>query len=41
VGTWLMQAGFLLRGVYDAATLRVASECPPRMRVIATKRVGG
>jgi len=40
VGSWLMESGFLIRGVLDAATLRVANECPPRMLVIASKRAG-
>jgi SAM-dependent methyltransferase len=38
VGRWLMDAGFIIRGVHDAATLRMATDCPPRIIVIARKR---
>ena len=38
VGRWLMDAGFIIRGMHDAATLRIASGCPPRIIVIAQKR---
>lgn len=40
VGRWLMDAGFVIRGVHDAATLLPASGCPARIIVIAQK-VGG
>jgi SAM-dependent methyltransferase len=38
VGRWLMDAGLVIRGVYDAATLRMATGCPPRIVVLAQKR---
>jgi SAM-dependent methyltransferase len=38
VGRWLMDAGFIIRGMHDAATLRIATGCPPRLIVIARKR---
>lgn len=38
VGRWLMDAGFIIRGIHDAATLRVATGCPPRILVIARKK---
>jgi SAM-dependent methyltransferase len=37
VGRWLVDAGFTIRGVHDAATLRIAIGCPPRIIVIARK----
>jgi SAM-dependent methyltransferase len=37
VGRWLMDAGFVIRGVHDAETLLVASGCPARIIVIAQK----
>jgi SAM-dependent methyltransferase len=37
VGRWLMDLGFLIRGVHDAATLRIATSCPPRIIIIARK----
>jgi SAM-dependent methyltransferase len=37
VGRWLMDAGFVIRGMHDAATLRIATGCPPRIIVIARK----
>lgn len=37
VGRWLMDAGFVIRGVHDAETLLPASECPARIIVIAQK----
>jgi SAM-dependent methyltransferase len=37
VGRWLMDGGFLIRGVHDATTLRIASGCPQRVIVIARK----
>ena len=39
-GRWLMDAGFLIRGVHDAVTLRRAGSCPPRIVVVASKRRG-
>jgi SAM-dependent methyltransferase len=38
VGRWLMDAGFVIRGIHDAATLRIATGCPPRIIVVAQKR---
>jgi SAM-dependent methyltransferase len=38
VGKWLLDSGFLIRGVHDAATLGPAHDCPPRIMVIARKR---
>jgi SAM-dependent methyltransferase len=38
VGRWLMDADFIIRGVHDAATLRIATSCTPRMIVIAQKK---
>jgi SAM-dependent methyltransferase len=35
VGRWLMDAGFVIRGVHDAETLLPASRCPARMIVVA------
>lgn len=37
VARWLAEAGFILRGVHDAATLRVAAGCPARIFVLARK----
>ena len=37
VGRWLMDAGFVIRGVHDAATLLPASGCPARIIVVAQK----
>jgi SAM-dependent methyltransferase len=37
-GRWLMDAGFIIRGIHDAATLRIAAGCPPRILVIARKK---
>jgi SAM-dependent methyltransferase len=37
VGRWLMDAGFVIRGVHDAATLLPANGCPARIIVIAQK----
>jgi SAM-dependent methyltransferase len=39
VGRCLMDAGFVIRGMHDAATLRIATGCPPRIIVIARKRL--
>ena len=38
VGRWLMDEGFLIRGVHDAATLRMATGCPQRILVIVRKK---
>ena len=38
VGRWLMDAGFLIRGIHDAATLRMATGCPQRIIIIARKK---
>lgn len=38
VGRWLLDAGFVLRGVHDEETLRPASGCPARMIVVAQRR---
>ena len=38
VGRWLMDGGFLIRGVHDAVTLRMATGCPQRIIVIAQKK---
>ena len=40
VGRWLMDAGFLIRGVHDATTLRMATGCPPRVIIVARKNPG-
>ena len=37
VGRWLMDTGFMIRGIHDAATLRIATGCPPRIIVIGRK----
>lgn len=37
VGRWLMDAGFVIRGVHDEDTLRPAIGCPQRIIVIAQK----
>ena len=37
VGRWLMDAGFIIRGVHDALTLEPASGCPARIIVVAKK----
>jgi hypothetical protein len=37
-GRWLMDVGFIIRGMHDAATLRIATGCPPRIIVIARKK---
>jgi SAM-dependent methyltransferase len=38
VARWLMDGGFLIRGVHDATTLCVARGCPQRILVIARKK---
>jgi len=38
IGRGLVEAGFVIRGVHDEATLRVPRYCPPRMIVVAQKR---
>ena len=35
VGRWLLDMGFLIRGVHDATTLHIASDCPPRVIIVA------
>lgn len=35
---WLSDAGFTVRGVFDAATLRMPLDCPNRIIVLARKR---
>lgn len=40
VSRWLDEAGFVVRTVRDAATLRPAVACPPRVIVLAQKRTG-
>ncbi len=37
VGRWLMDAGFVMRGVHDEQTLLPASGCPTRIIIIAEK----
>jgi SAM-dependent methyltransferase len=37
VGRWLLDIGFLIRGVHDATTLRPATDCPPRTIIVARK----
>jgi SAM-dependent methyltransferase len=39
VGRWLMDAGFIMRGVHDAVTLRMATGCPQRVIVVARKKL--
>ena len=39
VSRWLMDADFIIGGVHDAVTLRTATVCPPRLIVIARKRL--
>jgi SAM-dependent methyltransferase len=34
---WLQEAGFVLRGLHDAATLRVTEKCPPRVIIIVKR----
>jgi SAM-dependent methyltransferase len=38
VARWLEAAGFLIRDILDARTLRMANECPARIVVVAQKR---
>jgi SAM-dependent methyltransferase len=40
LGKWLAEAGFVIRGVHDEATLRSAVDCPPRIIVVAQKAPG-
>jgi SAM-dependent methyltransferase len=40
-GRWLMDAGFVIRGVHDATTLRFARSCPPRVIMVAQKPIKG
>ena len=37
VGRWLMDAGFVIRGVHDEQTLRPASGCPQRIIIVAQR----
>jgi SAM-dependent methyltransferase len=39
VGRWLMDAGCMIRGIHDAATLRIANSCSPRIIIIARKKL--
>ncbi len=38
IGRALHEAGFVSRGIHDAATLATASRCPPRIIVVARKK---
>jgi hypothetical protein len=38
VARWLDEAGFTVRGIHDAVTLRMPTHCPPRIIVVANKR---
>jgi SAM-dependent methyltransferase len=38
IGRALQAAGFVIRGIHDAATLELASTCPPRIIVVAQRR---
>jgi hypothetical protein len=38
VARWLLEAGFVIRGVHDAATLKSARGCSPRIIIVAQKR---
>ena len=38
IGKALLEAGFVIRGVHDATTLRMASRCAPRIVVVARKK---
>jgi SAM-dependent methyltransferase len=40
-GRWLMDTGFVIRGVHDATTLRFAGHCPPRVIIVAQKPIKG
>src|SRR5262245_24413375 len=37
IARWLGEAGFVIRGVHDEATLRFPRRCPPRMIMIARR----
>jgi trans-aconitate methyltransferase len=39
VAQWLKAAGFVIRDILDARTLRVATECPARIIVVAQKQL--
>ncbi|MCI0426609.1 MAG: methyltransferase domain-containing protein [Nitrospiraceae bacterium] len=41
VARWLEAAGFVIRDILDAITLRIATGCPPRIIVVAQKCPGG
>ena len=38
IGKALLAAGFVVRGIHDAATLQLAVTCPPRIIVVARRR---
>lgn len=38
IGGALLAAGFVIRGIHDAATLAIANRCPPRIIVVARKK---
>jgi hypothetical protein len=41
VGRLLLDAGFVIRGVLDAVSLRSPGTCPPRLLVVARKGIEG
>lgn len=41
IGAWLAEARFIIRGVHDAETLCVATNCPARVIIVAQKAPGG
>ncbi|MGH9960574.1 MAG: hypothetical protein ACREBC_26220, partial [Pyrinomonadaceae bacterium] len=41
VARWLEAAGFVIRDILEARTLRIATGCPPRSIVVAQKCPGG
>jgi SAM-dependent methyltransferase len=41
VGRLLLDAGFVVRGVHDATTLRSPAACPPRLLVVAQQHRAG
>jgi hypothetical protein len=40
-GRWLLDAGFIIRGVHDATTLRFAGTCPARVIIVGQKPIKG
>jgi SAM-dependent methyltransferase len=38
IGQALLEAGFVIRGIHDAMTLRMPGHCSPRIIVVATKK---